>query len=250
MLTPHLSASLALVIAAAAQSCQPSPNAGRAPAPSAPLSAASEAPPAPPEAVATANAGASDDDLAVPEGRRRVGTDPGGAGRGTPLAPEPGHALAAFAAGCFWGVEDAFRQVRGVTATAVGYTGGHTDAPTYASVCTHTTGHAETVLVEFDPAVISYERLLRAFFQIHDPTTPDRQGPDVGDQYRSAIFTLTPEQADAARAAIAEAQPGFTAPIVTKVEPLGRFWIAEGYHQQYAERTGFHGCPAGKVEGI
>src|SRR5262249_20128115 len=122
--------------------------------------------------------------------RRAVGTDPGGVGAGTPLQPKAGHALAAFAAGCFWGVEDTFRQVPGVTATAVGFTGGHTKSPTYETVCSHTTGHAETVLVEFDPKLVSYDDLLRVFFMNHDPTTKNRQGPDVGDQYRSAVFTF------------------------------------------------------------
>jgi methionine-S-sulfoxide reductase len=172
----------------------------------------------------------------------RVGTNPGHVGYGTPLVAGPGHELAAFAAGCFWGVEDAFRKVPGVTATAVGYTGGHTKDPTYPKVCAHDTGHAETVLVEYDPKRIGYERLLRVFFQIHDPTTPNRQGPDVGDQYRSAIFTFSAKQADAARRAIAgERAKGV--PVVTEVSPIGPFYLAEAYHQQYAERTGSHGCP-------
>src|ERR1051325_1255508 len=136
----------------------------------------------------------------------RVGTNPGKVGNGTPLTPAAGHELAAFAGGCFWGVEDAFRKVRGVTATAVGYTGGHTKDPTYPKVCEHDTGHAETVLNEFDPKVVSYEKLLRAFFEIHDPTTPNRQGPDIGDQYRSAIFTFSPAQAEAAKKVISKEQ--------------------------------------------
>lgn len=184
-----------------------------------------------------------------PDGRRPAGTDPGNVGRGTPLTPKPGHALAAFAAGCFWGVEDAFRQLPGVTATAVGFTGGHTENPTYDAVCEHNTGHAETVLIEFDPKVISYDRLLRAFFQIHDPTTLDRQGPDEGDQYRSEVFTFSNDQAEAAKAAIAVAQKSHTDKIVTRVEPIARFYKAEDYHQQYAERTGHHGCPTGKLTG-
>lgn len=187
---------------------------------------------------------------AGPDGRRPVGTNPGGVGHGTPLAPAPGHELAAFAAGCFWGVEDAFRQIPGVTATAVGFSGGHTKAPTYDKVCEHDTGHAETVLVEFDPKVVSYERLLKAFFQIHDPTTLDRQGPDEGDQYRSEIFTFSGAQADLAKKAIADAQREHADKVVTKVEPIGPFWIAEDYHQQYSEKTGHHGCPVGKLTGI
>ena len=195
-------------------------------------------------------AGSASSGVADAEGRRSVGTRPGGVGDGTPLAPAAGHELAAFAAGCFWGTEDAFRRIRGVVATAVGYTGGHTDAPTYEAVCGHGTGHAETVLVEFDPAVVRYEHLLRAFFQIHDPTTRDRQGPDEGDQYRSEVFIFSAEQGAAVRRAIAREQSRFPRPIVTRVEPIGRFYVAEGYHQQYAEKTGDHGCPVGDLTGI
>ena len=173
----------------------------------------------------------------------RVGTDPGHVGQGSPLVAQAGHELAAFAAGCFWGVEDAFRHVPGVTATAVGYTGGHTPDPTYASVCEHGTGYAETVLVEFDPKRVSYARLLDIFFEIHDPTTLNRQGPDSGDQYRSAIFTLSAEQELSVRAAVARAQKKQSDKIVTQVTPLKAFYRGEDYHQQYAERTGSHGCP-------
>jgi peptide-methionine (S)-S-oxide reductase len=172
-----------------------------------------------------------------------VGTDPGHVGRGTPLSAQAGHELAAFAAGCFWGVEDAFRRVAGVTATAVGYTGGHTADPTYERVCQHDTGYAETVLIEFDPKRVSYSRLLDIFFEIHDPTTLDRQGPDEGDQYRSAIFTQSPAQAQAAQAAVARAQKKQSDKIVTRITELKPFYRAEDYHQQYAERTGSHGCP-------
>jgi peptide-methionine (S)-S-oxide reductase len=184
-------------------------------------------------------------DTARPEltAATNVGTDPGHAGRGTPLTPREGNALASFAAGCFWGVEDTFRHVPGVVATAVGYAGGHTDGPTYESVCTHTTGHAETVLVEFDPKRVSYETLVNVFFKNHDPTTMNRQGPDVGDQYRSAIFTLSAAEATLARGALAREQTAHDRPVVTIVEPLGRFWKAEDYHQQYDERTGRHSCP-------
>ena len=173
----------------------------------------------------------------------RVGTDPGRVGRGTPLVAQAGHELAAFAAGCFWGVEDAFRRVPGVTATAVGYTGGHTPDPTYARVCEHATGHAETVLVEFDPKRVSYNRLLDIFFEIHDPTTLNSQGPDYGDQYRSAVFTQSPAQEQAARSAAVRAQKKHSDKIVTQITPIQPFYRAEDYHQQYAERTGEHGCP-------
>jgi len=178
--------------------------------------------------------------------RQKVGTDPGGVGAGTPLTPKPGHALAAFAAGCFWGVEDTFRQVPGVVATAVGYTGGRTAHPTYESVCSHTTGHAETVLVEFQPNVITYPELVRVFFANHDPTTKNRQGPDIGDQYRSAIFTWDDAQAAAARAAAATEQARLGKPVTTEIAPLGPFWKAEAYHQQYDEKTGTHSCPVPK----
>ncbi len=175
--------------------------------------------------------------------RRVVGTDPGGVGAGTPLAARPGHELAAFAAGCFWGVEDNLRQVPGVTATAVGYTGGHTESPTYETVCSHTTGHAETVLVEFDPAKVTYEDLLRVFFANHDPTTKNRQGPDVGSQYRSAIFTFSEAQSAAARGAASAEQGRLGKPVTTEIAAIGRFWKAEEYHQQYDEKTGTHSCP-------
>jgi peptide-methionine (S)-S-oxide reductase len=175
-----------------------------------------------------------------------VGVDPGHAGRGTALAPHPGNELAAFAAGCFWGVEETFRQVPGVVATAVGYSGGHTDDPTYEIVCSHTTGHAETVLVEFDPKAVSYAALLNVFFKNHDPTTRDRQGPDVGDQYRSAVFTFSPAQAQAASTAKAREATLLGREVTTAVEPMGRFWKAEEYHQQYDEKTGSRSCPIPK----
>ncbi len=187
----------------------------------------------------SANAAAA----ASAEPAAKVGTDPGHVGRGSPLTPQPGHELAAFAAGCFWGVEDAFRHVPGVTATAVGYEDGHTADPTYERVCQHDTGYAETVLLEFDPKKVSYDRLLDVFFEIHDPTTLNRQGPDYGDQYRSAIFTFSPAQDQAAHAAMARAQKKESDKIVTEIAPLKPFYRAEDYHQQYAERTGTHGCP-------
>jgi peptide-methionine (S)-S-oxide reductase len=174
---------------------------------------------------------------------RTVGSDPGHVGRGTPLSARDGDELAAFAAGCFWGVEDTFRHVPGVVATAVGFTGGTTDDPTYPLVCSHTTGHAESVLVEFDPKKVSYTTLLNVFFKNHDPTTMNRQGPDEGDQYRSAIFTFSPAQDAAARAAKAREQTARGKTVVTLIGPITRFWKAEEYHQQYDEKTGTHSCP-------
>jgi peptide-methionine (S)-S-oxide reductase len=173
----------------------------------------------------------------------RPGTDPGRVGAGTPLSPREGNELAAFAQGCFWGSEDTYRQVPGVVATAVGYSGGHTDNPTYESVCSHGTGHAEAVLVEFDPKKISYEKLLEVFFATHDPTTKDRQGPDVGDQYRSAVFTFSAAQQASARAAAARAGADLGKPVTTEIRPVGRFWKAEDYHQQYDEKAGRRSCP-------
>jgi peptide-methionine (S)-S-oxide reductase len=143
-------------------------------------------------------------------------------------------------------VEDVFRQVPGVVATAVGYTGGHTNDPSYESVCSHTTGHAETVLVEFDASKVSYDDLLRVFFMNHDPTTKNRQGPDIGDQYRSAIFTFGDAQDAAARAAAAKATSRAGKPVTTEISRLGQFWKAEEYHQQYDEKTGTHSCPLPK----
>jgi peptide-methionine (S)-S-oxide reductase len=178
--------------------------------------------------------------------RQKVGTDPGSVGAGTPLVARPGNELAVFAAGCFWGVEDNFRQVPGVIATAVGYTGGKTQRPTYETVCSHTTGHAEAVLVEFDPNKVTYADLLRVFFANHDPTTKNRQGPDIGDQYRSAIFTFSEAQETAARAVAAKEQGRLGKPVTTEIARLGPFWKAEEYHQQYDEKTGTHSCPTPK----
>jgi peptide-methionine (S)-S-oxide reductase len=179
----------------------------------------------------------------APTAQAAVGADPGHAAAGTPLTPAPHDQLAAFAEGCFWGSEDTFRHVDGVVATAVGYTGGRTTSPTYEDVCSHTTGHAETVLVEFDPQRVTYETLLRTFWDSHDPTTPNRQGPDIGDQYRSAIFTFSEDQAAAARASLAREQGRYKERITTEIKPIGRFWKAEAYHQQFDERTGRHSCP-------
>jgi len=149
-----------------------------------------------------------------------------------------------FAAGCFWGVEAAFREVDGVIATAVGYSGGRSDNPTYSDVCSGRTGHAETVEVTFNPALISYEQLLDVFWNSHDPTTLNRQGPDVGEQYRSAIFFLTPEQEAAARASKQALQESgkFKKPIVTEITPASKFYLAEDYHQQYFEKRGISHC--------
>ena len=147
-------------------------------------------------------------------------------------------ARATFAAGCFWGVEASFRQIKGVTATAVGYTGGNTVDPSYEQVCRGDTGHAEAVQVDFDPAQVSFEELLAVFWDCHDPTTKDRQGPDVGSQYRSAIFAHSAEQAEAARASKArlEAEGRFPRPIVTEIVDAAPFYMAEDYHQQYLEK--------------
>lgn len=145
---------------------------------------------------------------------------------------------ATFAAGCFWGVEARFREVLGVLSTKVGYIGGHTDEPSYEDVCTGQTGHAEAVDLEFDPSVVTFEGLLAVFWHCHNPTTLNRQGPDVGTQYRSAIFCHSPEQTRLAETSRAQAQSRFQAAIVTEVVPAAAFWPAEDYHQQYYERRG------------
>jgi peptide-methionine (S)-S-oxide reductase len=149
---------------------------------------------------------------------------------------------ATFAAGCFWGVEAEFRQVPGVIATTVGYTGGRTDHPSYEQVCSHTTGHAEAVLVEFDPAQVSYDDLLEAFWRLHDPTQLNRQGPDVGDQYRSAIYFHSPEQEARAKTSKESVQARFSKPIVTEITEASAFWPAEDYHQRYLEKRGLASC--------
>ncbi len=145
------------------------------------------------------------------------------------------HETATFAAGCFWGVEMTFRQIPGVLDAIVGYTGGHTQNPTYREVCSDTTGHAEAIEVTYDPAQVTYERLLEVFWQMHDPTQVNRQGPDIGTQYRSAIFTHSDEQARIARASRDRAQSDFGRPIATEIVPATQFYRAEEYHQRYFE---------------
>lgn len=145
---------------------------------------------------------------------------------------------ATFAAGCFWGVEAAFHNVPGVLEAVSGYTGGHTEHPTYREVCGHTTGHAEAVEVTFDPQRVTYEQLLEVFWRMHDPTQLNRQGPDVGDQYRSAIFTHSVEQERAAVASRDREQERHRQPIVTQILAAPAFWPAEEYHQRYFEKHG------------
>ena len=149
---------------------------------------------------------------------------------------------ATFGAGCFWGIEHAFRKVDGVIEAPVGYAGGTTPDPTYEQVCSGQTGHAEVVEVEFDPAKVSYNELLEVFWTIHDPTTLNRQGPDIGTQYRSAIYFHSPEQEQAAKESIAALENGdrFRNPIVTELAPIDRFYLGEDYHQRYFEKQGQH----------
>jgi len=151
---------------------------------------------------------------------------------------------AMFGAGCFWGVEAEFRQVKGVVATAVGYSGGTNENPTYKQVCSGNTGHAEVVQVEYDPSQVTYEELLNVFWENHDPTQMNRQGPDIGAQYRSAIYYYTPEQEAAARASkeALESSGRFRRPIVTEITPAAPFYRAEEYHQQYLEKKGLAHC--------
>ena len=151
---------------------------------------------------------------------------------------------ATFAAGCFWGVEETFRQLPGVLDTAVGFMGGTTANPSYREVCGGRTRHAEVVHLEYDPSRISYDELLEAFWGCHDPTTLNRQGPDVGDQYRSAVFYHSPEQEASARASKdrLDAAGRFRSPIVTAIEPASTFWRAEEYHQRYLEKQGAAAC--------
>ena len=145
---------------------------------------------------------------------------------------------ATFGAGCFWGVEYVFERVPGVLVTEVGYAGGHTENPTYRDVCSARTGHAEVLKVEFDPALVSYDQLLEVFWAMHDPTQVNRQGPDVGDQYRSLILTHSDEQQRAAEASRQKAQERFSRPIATQIESAGPFYAAEEYHQRYYDKNG------------
>ena len=149
---------------------------------------------------------------------------------------------ATFGAGCFWGIEHAFRKVAGVIEALVGYAGGTTPDPTYEQVCSGQTGHAEVVEVEFDPAKVSYEELLEVFWTIHDPTTLNRQGPDIGTQYRSAIYFHSAKQEQAAKDSIAALENGdrFRNPIVTELAPIDTFYMGEDYHQHYFEKQGQH----------
>lgn len=172
-------------------------------------------------------------------------------GLGACLQAEPQNSIqeetpmekATFGAGCFWGVEHFFRQVPGVTETAVGYMGGTVKDPTYRQVCQGDTGHAEVVHLQFDPEKVSYEKLLDLFFCAHDPTTMNRQGPDVGEQYRSVIFAHSPSQRTAAEAMLKklEEEKRFPRPVVTTIEAAAPFYRAEEYHQRYFEKNGIHG---------
>ena len=151
---------------------------------------------------------------------------------------------ATFAAGCFWGIEAVFRKIKGVIDATVGYTGGQTENPTYEDVCSHTTGHAEAVQVEFDPNIVSYDDLLDAFWNMHNPTTKNRQGPDIGSQYRSAIFFHSPDQEKAALASKFKLEQSgkFDKPIVTEITKTSEFYRAEEYHQRYFEKHGLQSC--------
>lgn len=149
---------------------------------------------------------------------------------------------ATFAAGCFWGIQHYFDHIPGVIKSRVGYTGGHTENPTYEQVCTHTTGHAEAVEVEYDPSLVNYDTLLKHFFTIHDPTQLNRQGPDIGDNYRSAIFYHDEQQKIVAEILIGELQPHYKKPIVTTLEKASTFYEAEESHQKFTEKTGHGMC--------
>jgi len=149
---------------------------------------------------------------------------------------------AIFAAGCFWAVQDYFDQVPGVTATLVGYTGGHTEKPGYEQVCSQQTGHAESIYITFDPTKVSYYTLVKHFFRMHDPTQVNRQGPDVGSSYRSAIFYVNDEQQKIAKNVVEELKGSFDKPIATEITEAGEFYVAEDYHQNYAKKNGQGTC--------
>jgi peptide-methionine (S)-S-oxide reductase len=184
---------------------------------------------------------------------RKVGTRPGDIGKSVDYlktARERGNDLALVGSGCFWCTEGEFRKVEGVVATAVGFSGGRTVNPTYKEVCTGTTGHVEVTLIEFDPKVISYRQVIEKFFATHDPTQGNRQGPDVGEQYRSVIFTFDDNQAKIAKEVMDEvAKSGKWAnPITTEIAPAKPFYMAEDYHQQYYEKQGIVGaCPVRRI---
>jgi peptide-methionine (S)-S-oxide reductase len=156
---------------------------------------------------------------------------------------------ATFGAGCFWQVEEAFRELPGVIDTAVGYEGGHVDNPTYEEVCTGTTGHTEVCEVTFDPQKTSFDELVAKYFTVHDPTQLNRQGPDVGFQYRSVVFAHSPEQEETARKAIERIQQSYTQPVVTTIEPAAPFWRAEEYHQCYLQKRSERGGVFGMLMG-
>ncbi len=160
------------------------------------------------------------------------------------MAQEERYETASFAAGCFWGVEEAFRELNGVISTMVGYMGGHTENPTYSDVCSGGTGHAETVLVTYDPSIISYEKLLDIFWNKHDPTTKNRQGPDIGSQYRSIIFYYNDDQKNSALTSKKklESSGKYNNPVVTEIIPAPKFYPAEDYHQQYLKKRGKKFC--------
>ena len=151
-------------------------------------------------------------------------------------------ATAIFGAGCFWGVELAFGRIKGVAKTSVGYTGGTTENPTYEQVCTGNTGHAEVVWVEFDSSIVSYDELLDVFWGCHDATTLNRQGPDIGTQYRSAIYYNDPTQEAAAKQSKEKNAKRFSSPIVTEITAASKYYLAEGYHQKYLEKRGMGSC--------
>lgn len=158
------------------------------------------------------------------------------------MSSESANQTATLAAGCFWQIEVDFRNTEGVIDAVVGYTGGETANPSYEQVCTGTTGHAEACEVKFDPSKVSFEQLLDVFWSVHDPTQLDRQGPDIGSQYRSAIFFHSAEQEAQAIASRDRAQQGFSSPIVTEISPATHFWPAEAYHQRYLEKRGVASC--------